>query len=220
MSLELAQSWVTSAFRLPPAVQDALRVFETASAEGVDATLIVAPELTFSGKCCLAHWTGEELAVVELSPEQQQAFGIKPGTLYTDLEPRQEPQELPASRRIGLTDVRINDHLEHDSSHPLIGNFSFEAQNSLDVTGLRCALRVKYFRPEMPCRITCFSYVELVGRQGGLDFSFESLDSAHTPGAFQGPLVLIFQLVTARSWTMTDTWQRISNVLVRVIEVE
>lgn len=218
MSLELPEAWINSAFRIPAAARDAMNVFEKASADGVDATLVVAPALTHHGKCYLAHWTGQELAVVELSPEQQRAFEIKTGTLFQDLERRHEPLELPPLRRVSLKDVQIDGGIRHDVRKPLRGTFAYETQNASDSIVLQCALRVKYFRPWLPSRITGYSYVSLVGRDGEVTFSFEPLDPARLPESFRGPLVLFLQLVTVRKWTMTDIWQRISNMLVRVIE--
>jgi len=118
MSLKLAQTWVNAAFRIPLIAQNAMNLFEKAAADGADATLIAAPELLKNGKCCLAHRTGQELVVRELSPSQQQAFGIEPNSMVQELEPQDVPQELPPIRRVNLSDVRIDDRLQHDAREP------------------------------------------------------------------------------------------------------
>ena len=81
MSLKLTETRVNSTFRHPRAAQDAMDLFDKAAIQGVEATLIAAPELTNNGKGCLAHWTGEELVVLELSPSQQLGFGLAAGGL-------------------------------------------------------------------------------------------------------------------------------------------
>jgi hypothetical protein len=57
MSLTLAETWVATAFRGLTSAQDAMRLFERAADEGVEATLIAAPELMNNGKGSLVHWT-------------------------------------------------------------------------------------------------------------------------------------------------------------------
>lgn len=219
MSLKLVQSWITGAFRGLPSTQDALKLFEQAAAGGVDATLIAAPELTNSGKCCLAHWTGQELVVLELSPDQQQAFGIKPGTMVQELALESEPRELPPIRHINLLEVQIDDRLRHDPRKPLTGEFTFETNDTTRNPAFRCALRVKFYHPRMMRRITAYSHCELVLPRGEIRFSFDPLVSAHNPDAVAGPYVLLIQLVAAQNWTVITTCQQISNVLVRLIEV-
>jgi hypothetical protein len=217
MSLKLAQSWVVAAFRGLQSALDAMNLFEKADADGVDATLIAAPELMNNGKCCLAHWTGQELVVLELSPRQQQAFGIEPGTMVQELAP--EPRELPPIRHVNLTDVRIDDRLEHDGRRPLTGVFTYEMNDPASGPAFRCALRMKYFHPRMMCRDTGYSHGNLAPPRGELPFSFDPLASPHNPDPSQGPLVVFYQLVSAQNWTMLTTFQRISNVVGRVIEV-
>ncbi|MBI3866046.1 MAG: hypothetical protein HY290_29565 [Planctomycetia bacterium] len=219
MSLKLAETWVTASFRGLRSTLDALKLFEKASADGVDATLIAAPELMNNGKCCLAHWTGQELVVLELSPEQQRAFGIEPETMVQELALEQQPRELPPIRRVNLTDVRIDDHLHQDAQKPLTGVYTFEMNEAPAGPVLRCALRVKYFHPRMMCRITGYSHGNLVPPRGELPLSFDPLASALNPDPPRGPLVLFFQVVAGQSWTVQSTWRRISNVLVRVVEV-
>lgn len=219
MSLKLAQTWVTASFRGLRSAVDALKLFEKADADGVDATLIAAPELMNNGKCCLAHWTGQELAVLELSPRQQRAFAIEPGTMVQELALEQQPRELPPIRRVNLTDVRIDDRVHQDPQKLLTGVYKFEMNAAAAGPALRCALRVKYFHPRLMCRVTGYSHSVLLPPRGELPFSFDPLASALNPDPPRGPLVLFFQVVAAQSWTVQSTWRRISNVLARVIEI-
>ena len=219
MSLKLAQTWVVAAFRGLQSALDAMSLFDKAAADGVDATLIMAPELMNNGKCCLAHWTGQELVVMELSASQQRAFGIAPGTMIQELALVHEPRELPPIQRINLSDVRIDDRVQRDARKPLTGIFTYEMNDPASGPALRCALRVKYFHPRMMCRVTGYSHGNLVPPRGELPFSFDPLASAHNPDPSRGPLVVFFQLVSAQNWTILTTCQRISNVAARVIEV-
>lgn len=219
MSLNLANVWVTAAFRGRPSAEDAMRLFEKADADGVDATLIAAPELMNHGECCLAHWTGRELVVLELTPEQQRAFGIEPQTMIQELAPASVPRELPPVRHINLLDVQFDDHLTHDVRKPLAGIYTFDTNDTARSSVLRCALRVKYFHPRMTCRVTGFSHGFLNASRGELPFSFDPLSTANQPEPPRGPFVLFFQLVVSQSWTVVNSCQRISNVLARVIEV-
>jgi hypothetical protein len=219
MSLKLAQTWIVAAFRDLHSALDAMKLFDNAATEGVDATLIVAPELTNNGKCSLAHWTGQELVVLELSPRQQRAFGIEPGTMVQDLALLQEPRELPPIRHVNLSDVQIDNRLEHDGRKPLTGVFAYETNEAASGPALRCALRVKYFHPRMMCAGIGYSHGNLVPPRGELPFSFDPLVSAHNHDPSRGPLVVFFQLVSAQSWTVLTTFQRISNIAARVIEV-
>jgi hypothetical protein len=218
MSLRLAEIWIASAFRGSRSAQDAVNLFEQAEADGVEATLVMAPELMNNGKCCLAHWTGHELAVLELTPVQQQAFGIEPNTMVQELEPLSQPRELPPIRHVNLSEVRIDNSRQHDFHKPLTGVFTYEMTGPPSGPVLRCALRVKYFHPRGMCRITGFFHGSLSPPQGKLPFSFDPLAAGHNPDPWRGPLVLFFQLVAAQSWTVLTTSQRISNVLARVIE--
>ena len=81
LSLKLAEIWVNAVFRGLHSAQDAMQLFENAAEQGVEATLMAAPELMNNGKACLVLWTGYELVVLELSPEQQQAFGVEPNMM-------------------------------------------------------------------------------------------------------------------------------------------
>jgi hypothetical protein len=68
------------------AIDDALRLIEDASAQGLDGTLIAGPQLTVNGKCYLVRWDGRELVVLELTPSQQQNWDVKPaGRLRADV---------------------------------------------------------------------------------------------------------------------------------------
>jgi hypothetical protein len=197
-----------------------MKLFETAAADGVETTLIAAPELMNSGKCSLAHWTGHELIVLELSPRQQRAFEIEPCTMVQELEPQEQPRELPPVRHVDLSDVRIADCRKHDVRQPLTGVFTYQMKGPPRGPALRCALRVKYFHPHRRRRVTGYSHGKVSPPRGELAFSFDPLVSTHNPDPWRGPLVLFFQLVAAQSWTVLTTSQRISNVLARVIEAE
>ncbi|MBI3864940.1 MAG: hypothetical protein HY290_23945 [Planctomycetia bacterium] len=218
MSLNLVRTWVTGMFSNATAARDAMGVFEQAASRGVEVTLIFGPALMKNGHCCLAHWTGDELATLKLSPSQQESFGIKQGTLYQDFEPWESP-ELPPLRRVSLTGVRVDDRRQHHSGKALSGVFTYETRETTESTVLRCALRAKSFRPWMPRRVAGCCHVNLVGRQGEAPFSFESPNPGQNPEVSPGPLVVFFQLVSIKNWSITDTWQRISNVLVRVVEI-
>lgn len=219
MSLKLAQAWVAAAFRGLPSAQDAMNLFEKAAEEGVEATLVTAPELTNNGKCCLAHWTGHELVLLELSARQQQAFGIESNTMIQELEPQAQPRELPPIRHVALSAVRFDECVQHDVLQPLTGVFTYEMNDAMTGPALRCALRVRYYHPRRQYRVTGYSHVNLSPPQGKLPFSFDPLASARNPDPPRGPVVLFFQLVAAQSWTVLTTCQRISNIVARVIEV-
>jgi hypothetical protein len=219
MSLKLAEIWVTAAFRGLRSAQDAMQLFENAADEGVEATLMAAPELMNNGKGCLVHWTGHELVVLELSPEQQWAFGIEPNTMIQELEPQAQPRELPPVRHVGLSAVQIDDPIAHDIHKPLTGVFRHEMNDPASNLSLRCALRVRYYHPRRKCRVTGYSHINRVPPRAELPFSFDPLASPQNPNPVRGPIVLFFQLVAAQSWTVLTTCQRISNVLVRVIDV-
>jgi hypothetical protein len=218
MSLQLAQTWVASAFRGRQSAQDAMNLFEQAQADGVEATLVMAPELMNNGKCCLAHWTGHELVILELAHKQQQAFGIEPNTMIQELEPLAQPRELPPIRHVNLSDVRIDNCRQHNFHRPLTGMFTYDMTGARNGPPLQCALRVRYFHPRGLCRVTGSFNGKLSPPRGELAFSFDPPAGGHNPDPWRGPLVLFFQLVAAQSWTVLTTSQRISNVLVRVIE--
>jgi hypothetical protein len=219
MSLKLAEIWVAAAFRGLPSAQDARQLFERAAEEGVEATLMAAPELLNNDKCCLVHSTGHELVVLELSAAQQRAFGVEPSTMIQELEPPAQPRELPPVRHVGLSTVRIDDPVQHDVREPLTGVFTYEMNDPTSGPALRCALRVRYYHPRRRCRVTGYSHRDLAPPRGELPFSFDPLASPQNPDPPRGPVVLFFQLVAAQSWTVLTTSQRISNVLVRMIDV-
>lgn len=219
MSLKLAEMWVNSAFNGLHSARDARHLFKKAAAEGVEATLMAAPELMNNGKCCLVHWTGHELIVLELHRWQQQALGIEPNTMIQELEPPAKPRELPPIQHVDLVNVQINCIRQHNVRQPLTGKFTYEMRDPVGGPALQCALRVKYFHPHRQRRVTGFSHIHLAPPKGELRFSYDPLVSDQNPDPWRGPLVLFFQLVAAQSWTVLTTSQRISNVLARVIEV-
>ena len=219
MSLKLVQTWVNAAFRGPLIAQHAMKLFDKAADDGVDATLIAAPELMNNGKCCLAHWTRHELVVLELTSRQQRAFGIKKGEMIHELALVQEPRELPPISRVNLLDVRIDHRLQHNACKPLTGAFTFETIDRVSGPAFRYALRVKYFHPRTKCRITGYSHGHLAPPRGELPFSFDPLASVGKHEPAKGPFVLFFQLVSAQNWTTMTKCQRISNVAARMIEV-
>ena len=189
-------------------------------------TMLIAPQLMNNGKCCLAHWNGEELVVLELSPRQRRAFGIEPGTMRQELDPQQESPGLPTIRQVNLMDVDIKDQQCFDMRKPLRGTFTYEADPIARIPITRCALRVKHFRPRMPARVTSYSHRDLGMPCGNLPFSFAPLAADDEPDPLAGPVVLFFQLVTAQSWSGSipgqryDDIQRISNILTRVVEID
>lgn len=218
MSLKLAETWVAAAFRGLRSAQDAMQLFEKAADEGVEATLVAAPELMNNGKGCLVHWTGHELVVLELSLAQQRAFEIEPNTMVQELEPQAQPPELPPIRHVDLSAIQIDDDRHHDVGRRLTGTFTCAMNDPASSLSLRCALRVRYYHPRRPCRVTGYSHVNQALSRGELPFSFDPLASPRNPDPPRGPFVLFFQLVAAQSWTVLTTCQRISNVLVRVVE--
>jgi hypothetical protein len=93
------------------------------------------------------------------------------------------------------------------------------ANGAVSSPALRSALRVKYFHPRGLCRVTGYFHGSLAPPRGELPFWFDPLASAHNPDPVRGPRVLFFQLVAAQNWTVLTTFQRISNVVARVVEV-
>jgi len=87
MSLWLAKTWVNATVGQPAARADAVRLLDQATAEGVEATLIVGTRLTTNGKCFLGRWDGRELLVLELSSALQQDWSVDPSGLLRQLEP-------------------------------------------------------------------------------------------------------------------------------------
>jgi len=219
MSLKLAEMWVTSAFNGLHSARDAMNLFEKAAAEGVEATLMAAPELMNNGKCCLVHWTGHELVVLELHSWQQRALGINANTMIQELEPPANPRELPPIQHVDLVDVRVENAQHHDVHQRMTGVFRYETRDPMRGPASQCALRVKYFHPQRQRRVTGFSHIHLAAPGGELPFSYDPLFTAQNPDPWRGPVVLFFQLVAAQSWKVLTTSQRISNVLARVIEV-
>ena len=82
MSIELALLWANTNLREPKARDAVLQHFREAKAKNVEATLLVAPDLTIANRGYFARWTGRELVVVELSFRHQRRFGLAPGALY------------------------------------------------------------------------------------------------------------------------------------------
>ena len=222
MSLTLVETWVTGMLRHPRAALDVMNLFDESAAQGVEATLIVAQELTKTGKSYLARWTGEELVVLELSPSQQLGFGVVPGGLSHVMAARHAPPTLPGVRRVTLSGIKIDDANRYDGHRRLAGKAAFEMDDAASAAVFGCALRVQYFRPNMPRQITGFSHTNgpLVPPRGELKFAFDPLFGKDNPDQVQGPMVLFFQLMTARDWTNPlDGCQRISNVAASVVEI-
>lgn len=220
MSLTLIQTWVSGTFRLLEAALDVMKFFDEAAAQGVEATLIVARELTNSGKSYLARWTGKEMVVLELSPAQQRGFGVLPNGLYKELGTRNSLTELPAVHQVTLSDVRFDESGRYDGQKSLRGTAAYAMDEPASRAIVRCALRVQYFRPDMRRQVTGYwhSNTPLVAPSGELRFSFDPFFNKHNPNLLRGPIVLFFQLMTAQNWTSLAGCQQISNVAARVIE--
>ena len=221
MSLAVAEAWVRSAIRQPAAQQDALRLFEQASSDQVDATLIVAPELTKKRRSYLVRWTGRETVVLELSPHQQNSFGLVPFAMFKQLEARNTMSEIPCQPWVTLSSIRFDTANSYDCSQPLTGRCTYSVDESETKSLWRCALRAEYFRPDMPRPITAFWYIDAPPSppQGELNFRFTPIRSVMNPVDFSGPLVLFLQLCSAQDWVRQQGLQRISNVTAAVIEI-
>jgi len=222
MSLDTAKNWARYALRSPAAQRDVLQLFERATADGVEATVIAAPELTVRGTGYLARWTGSELIVLGLSAGQQQSLGVRPSALFQQLEPRTSIPEIPAQPWVTVSDITLNAGDGQDCFQPLTGTCRYAVDEGENRFLSRCAVRANFFRPDLPRTITAFSFVDAASlpRQGKLGFRFIPITSAAQPVRIRGTVVVFIQLCTASDWARQQDCQRISNVTATAVEFQ
>jgi hypothetical protein len=222
MSLSLGQTWVRKVIGPRRAREDALRLIEQAAAEKADATLIVGPGLSSNSKCYLARWDGWELAVLELGRVQQEDWNVDPHGLYQELHPAEMPlQEPVAEPLVSLAEARIGAPT-YDGWTPLSGTCRF-AMDQSQLSGIRSgAVRVQYFRPDLPRPVTAMWYADtiLVAPGGELRFRFPPLFSDKNPHHLRGALVVFLQLFTAENWATKSGCRKISNVTFTLVTLQ
>lgn len=220
MSLDTAITWARYALRSPAAQQDVVRLFERAAADGVEATVIAAPELTVRTKGYLARWTGTELMVLEISAGQQQSLGVRPSALFQQLEPKISIPEIPAKPWVTVSDITLKSGDVQDCYLPLAGSCKYAVDDGEDRLLCQCAFRANYFRPDLPRTITAFSFVDAapLSRQAELGFRFIPITSSAQPVRIRGTVVVFIQLCTASDWARQRDCQRISNVTATAVE--
>lgn len=221
MSLELVNSWITSAIGHPQAALEARQRVYEAACQHVAATLIVSSELTKSGHNYLAHWTGDELLVVQLSPRQKAGFNAGPATVTCELDYPSHEAQSPPLVLATLSDVRISDADSHNGRARLHGTCRYALDDPAQ-SGLRnCALRVRYFRPDLARQVVGYSYIDypLIGPGGELRFSFDPLFSKGNPVEVTGPTFLFIQLIRTSGERIFTIRQRISNAVATMIEL-
>jgi hypothetical protein len=219
----LGETWIQKMVGPPAAREDALRHFEQATAQQAEATLIVGSQLSTSGKCYLARWDGLELVVLELDRSMQADWRVNPRGLHLQLHLPEVPLLAePASMAPGsLTDVRI-DVPVHNAWTPLTGTCRFEMDAVSHPTCGSPALRLQYYRPDLPRRVTVMWYADsfLPEAGGELRFQFPPLFSAKNPQPIQGGLVLFLQLLTAADWSAWRDCRKASNVAATIIRIQ
>lgn len=217
MSLQLAIAWIERELRFAAARTGARRLLQQAAAAGAEASLIAAPELTTSGKCLLARWTGYELVVVELTEAQQRGLGLEASQLIQCEDRPGLPPDLPPQQQTSLDRVRLI-RATHSCRQPMEGICSVKLDQGTGLPIEKCALRVKYFSPEMPSAITHYWHLNYpLMSSGDLRFSLPPFaQNELTP--LVRTIVLFCQLVTAADWTRPAGCQPISNTLAVVTE--
>ena len=221
MSRKLASEWLCSNIRFLQAALHAEDLFDEAEANGVDATIIAAPELTENGRCCLARWMRDEMMVLHLSPEHQRSLGVQPGSLYRELGPPGPRCALPNANCLSLSRIKIDRADRYDGRSSMSGHCNFEFDDPASKPISSCALQVQYFRPDLPRQVTGYWYPNspLVPPKGTLHFSYDPLFSETNPGNITGTMVVFLQLLTGRDWTSLKGCQRVSNIAASVIEL-
>ncbi len=221
MSLQLAKLWASTNLRQPQARASVLEHFDQAAAKGVEATLLVTPELTVSKKGYFARWTGRELAVVELSSRQQSSFGLVPGALYRLLEQAPDGRELSAPVLASLTNLEIDNATGYAPDRPLVGRCTCLIDPLVTTPIGPCAFRARYFHPELKRPITAFSYVDYPLVSGGeLPFSFAPLQSKNNPVVPCKSLALLVQLIRSDGRNANDGFHCLSNVATAIVDLQ
>ena len=218
MTISLAKTWVNAKIRLPAAREDAVRLLDLAESENVEATLIIGPQLSTSGKCFFCRWDGTELVVRELTTLQQRDWSINPQGLFKQLERTSTPKcPFSSEATVALTVSNVGGDGPHDGWAPLSG--SCIAETSPHQVIRNCALRAEYFHPELQCRVTStwYSNQDLNSERVTLSFSFSPLFSTNNPRICHGTLVVLLQLYAAEDWKKNTNCRRISNVAETVI---
>jgi hypothetical protein len=220
MSLTLAKTWVNSVVRLPATRDDALHLLDQADREGVEATLILGPRLTVSGKCFLSRWDGRELIVRELTRAQQRDWSLDPKGLFQQLKATTLPKAGFFSEPLAaLTISQIDGAGAYDGSTPLLGRCIVERTAISPRVIQNCALRAEYFRPDLSRQVTAMWYADrdLHGEQATWEFRFPPLFSNKNPRTCRGTLAVFFQLFTADDWANQAGCRRISNLADSII---
>ena len=115
MTISLAKTWVNARIRLPDAREDAVRLLDLAESENVEATLIVGPQLSTSGKCFFCRWDGRELVVRELTTLQQRDWSVNPQGLFKQLERPSFPKcPFSSEPTVALTVSSVEGDGPHD----------------------------------------------------------------------------------------------------------
>lgn len=222
MSLSLAKTWVEKTIGQPAARADALRLLNQAAVDGVDASLIVGPELSTDGKCYLARWDGLELVVLVLGQEQVDDWSINPKGLFQELHTEGIPMhDLTTEPLVALSISRI-DKPAYDGWTPLTGICQFEIDGPQHRAIENSALRVHYFRPDLPRPVTAMWYAAFPLRAPGgeLRFCFPPLFSKHNPHHLFGTLVVFLQMFAAENWVNKSGCRKISNVTAAVVTLQ
>jgi hypothetical protein len=222
MSLSLGQAWIQKAISKRTPQGEALRALDQASAHGSEATLIVGSRLTTSGRCYLARWDGWELTVLELNQTQQKEWNVNPLGLYQELRPISLPVQRPtADPLVSISDVCLSTET-YNGWTPMTGTcwYDFDASPGSIITN--AALRVRYFRPNMPRSVTAMWYVDagILPPDGELQFTFPQLFSENSPQLDGGTLVLFLQLLDADDWVKAKGSRTISNVTAAFVSLQ
>jgi len=208
--------------RFPQAAWDVEDLFNKAEAQGVDATIIAAPELTTNGRGCVARWTGDEMIVLELSPKQLSGFGIQPGMLVREISSPGPGWELPHAYRVSLSDIKIDRADQIDAHSPLTGQCIYEYDDPADEFISASGLQIRYFRPDLNRQVPEYWYPidsPFVPLKGTFQFSYPPLFSDTDTKSLKGTMVVFFQLLTGRDWHSVKGCRRVSNIAASVVEL-